>query len=83
MVQIILHRDSLCSACSHQVNAACEQEEKIQQIDRAIAAACSLRSGQWLPWRDLCSLLDAQGFSVEKCRALCADCPCNELCAQT
>ena len=82
MVQIILHRDLLCAACPHQVNAACEQEVRMQQMDREIAAACSLRSGQWLAWHDLCAMLDAQNFGNEKCRELCAACPCCALCAQ-
>ena len=82
MVQIILHRDSLCGVCPHQVNAACEQEESVLRMDKTIAHVCSLRSGQWLAWRDLCAMLDAQSFSAEKCGELCALCPCHSLCGK-
>ena len=82
MVQIILHRDSLCTVCPHQDNAVCEQEKKVLQMDKTIAGVCSIRSGQWLPWQELCAILDAQSFSEERCSELCARCPCHALCGK-
>ena len=33
MVQIILHRDSVCIACPHDVDFSCETEEKVRALD--------------------------------------------------
>ena len=82
MVQIIMHRDSLCAPCPHQVDAACERENWVQQLDRSIAAACSLKSGQWLPWKDLCAMMDAHVFEQEKWQELCAACQWYDLCRE-
>ena len=82
MVQIIMHRDSLCSPCPHQVNATCDRECWVQQIDRAVAKACGLRSGLWLPWKDLCAMLDQHIFNQEKWQELCAGCPWYDVCRE-
>jgi len=82
MVQIIMHRDSLCAPCPHQLDAACEREAWVQELDRSIAKACSLRSGQWLPWKDLCAIMDEHIFDTEKWRELCGDCPWHALCTE-
>lgn len=82
MVQVIMHRDSLCMPCPHQVDAACEHEQWVQQLDRTIAQLCSLKSGQWLPWRDLCAIMDDHIFNTGKWHELCADCPWHSLCEE-
>lgn len=82
MVQIILHRDSLCRDCPHENNAACEREDWVQKIDRAIAAACSLRSGLWISWQELCEIMDQHVLDTAVWQELCADCPWYQLCTQ-
>ena len=62
MVQIIMHRDTLCRACPHEKDAACREEEKVLALDREIAARCSLRSGQWLSWEELRDILQNNGY---------------------
>lgn len=82
MVQIILHRDSMCRACPHEENAACEREDWVQNIDREIVKACSLRSGLWISWQELCDIMDEHIFNTDKWQQLCADCPWYSLCTQ-
>lgn len=80
MVQLILHRDSLCASCVHQVNAACAGENSMQKMDREIMQLCGLRSGQWLAWQELCDILDAHIFETDRWQTLCADCLQYEAC---
>ena len=80
MVQIIFHRDSVCRACPKEHDAACEREEWVQKIDRAIAAACSLRSGLWISWQELCEILDQHVLQTEMWEKLCDGCEWHNLC---
>ena len=67
MVQIILHRDSLCQACPHDVDYACETEEKV-------------RSGQWLSWQELCDLIDRHMMAHGQMPACCQVCEWFDTC---
>ena len=80
MVQIILHRDSLCIACPHDVDYACESEEKVRQLDAAVAEACNLRSGQWLSWQELCELIDTRVMPNGAMPDVCRICEWYDLC---
>ena len=80
MVQIILHRDSLCVACPHDKGFRCDTEEKVSQLDAAVASACGLRSGQWLSWQDLCALVDEHLMPGGRMPEICAICQWYELC---
>lgn len=82
MVQIILHRDSLCVACPHDVDFACESEEKVRQLDAAVAEACRLRSGQWLSWQELCALVDRYVMPNNAMPEICRVCEWYGLCAE-
>ena len=82
MVQIILHRDSLCGACPHDVDFSCEMEEKVRRLDAAVAQACGLRSGQWLSWQELCALIDAHMMPGGLLPEACGICEWHELCAR-
>lgn len=62
MVQIIMHRDTLCRACPREKDAACREEEKVLALDRQIAERCGLRSGLWISWEELCGILQNNGF---------------------
>lgn len=80
MVQIIFHRDSLCQACPHDVNYACDAEEKVRYLDAAVAEACRLRSGQWLSWQELCGLIDEHLASPGQMPDICSVCEWYGLC---
>lgn len=80
MVQIILHRDSLCAACPRDHDGICEAEEKVRAFDRTIAVACGLRSGQWLSWAELCALIDTRILSSGGIKALCSECEGFSVC---
>ena len=62
MVQIIMHRDTLCRACSREKDAACKEEEKVLELDRQIAARCGLKSGLWISWEELSGILQNNGY---------------------
>ena len=79
-VQIILHRDSLCQACPHDVDYACETEEKVRYLDAAVADACNLRSGQWLSWQELCDLIDRHMMAHGQMPACCQVCEWFDTC---
>ena len=81
MVQIILHRDSLCAACPHDVDYACETEDKVQLLDAAVADACGLRSGQWLSWQELCRLIDERMMPGGSMPEICRICEWYDTCA--
>ena len=80
MVQIILHRDSMCRACPREKDAACEKEDWVQQLDRAIAKKCGLRSGLWISWQELCDIMDEHVFETDIWEKLCAGCEWYDLC---
>lgn len=80
MVQIIMHRDSVCVACPHDVDFACESEEKVQRLDRAVADACGLRSGQWISWQELCQLIDDRVMPGGRMPDVCEICEWYSLC---
>ena len=80
MVQIILHRDSLCRSCPHENDAACEKEDWVQHLDRAIAKKCGLRSGLWISWQELCAIMDEHVFDTDIWEKLCAECEWYDLC---
>lgn len=80
MVQIIMHRDSLCVACPHDHDHLCATEEKVRAFDQATAAACGLRSGQWLSWQELCALVDKHIFEPQRFDAICSTCEWYSLC---
>ena len=80
MVQIILHRDSLCADCPKERDAVCEKEAWVQKLDREIAKVCGLRSGLWISWQELCDILDRQIFGTEVWGALCAGCEWYDIC---
>jgi len=82
MVQIIMHRDSLCGACPHEKDAACEEEDRVQRLDKAVASACSLRSGLWISWQELCEIIDRHLLDTPAWQELCADCQWYSLCAK-
>ncbi|MBR6787136.1 MAG: DUF1284 domain-containing protein [Clostridia bacterium] len=82
MVQIILHRDSMCRACPREKDAACEKEDWVQQLDLAIAKKCGLRSGLWISWQELCDIMDQHIFDADVWGKLCADCEWYELCVK-
>lgn len=80
MVQIILHRDSVCAACPHDIDFTCETEEKVRYLDAAVAEACGLRSGQWLSWRELCHLIDTHLMPRGNMPRVCEACEWYDLC---
>lgn len=80
MVQIIMHRDSLCAACPHDHDHLCATEEKVHAFDLAVASACGLRSGQWLSWQELCALTDEHIFRPGLFESICATCEWFSLC---
>lgn len=82
MVQIILHRDSVCIACPHDVDFSCETEEKVRALDAAVADACGLRSGQWLSWQELCGLIDTRVMPGSVMPEVCRICEWYSLCAE-
>ena len=82
MVQIILHRDSLCSDCPKEHNAVCEREVWVQNLDRAVAKACGLRSGLWISWQELSALMDEKIFHTEEWDHLCTGCEWYDICHQ-
>ena len=80
MVQIIMHRDSICGPCPHEHNGVCDTEEKVRALDRGVAEACGLRSGQWLPWSELCELIDQYVMPDGIMPQVCRVCEWYELC---
>lgn len=80
MVQVILHRDSLCAACPHDHNGTCHIEDKVRAYDRAVAVSCGLRSGQWLSWQELCALIDDRVLNAGGIKSVCADCEWFPVC---
>ncbi|MBQ9196763.1 MAG: DUF1284 domain-containing protein [Clostridia bacterium] len=80
MVQIILHRDSVCQACPHDIDYACESEEKVRYLDVAVADACGLRSGQWLAWQELCERIDRHLMPRGIMPRICEVCEWYDLC---
>ena len=80
MVQIILHRDSVCAACPHDVDFACETEEKVRALDATVAEKCGLRSGQWISWQELCALIDERLMPDGSMPQVCEICEWYSLC---
>lgn len=80
MVQIILHRDSVCQACPHDVDFTCDTEEKVRRLDAAVADACGLRSGQWISWQQLCALIDRHLMPRGSMPQVCEICEWYDLC---
>ena len=80
MVNIIMHRDSLCEFCPHDYDYACKREEKIQELDRAVAEACHIRSGQWLPWSELSALISEKLMPDGTLPGLCDNCEWHAVC---
>lgn len=80
MVQIILHRDSLCRDCPKEHDAACEKEVWVQKIDREIVRVCGLRSGLWISWQELCGMMDQHIFQTDVWGKLCEGCEWYDLC---
>ena len=80
MVQIILHRDSLCCNCPKEHDAACEREAWVQKIDREIVRVCGLRSGLWISWQELCEIMDQHIFQTDVWGKLCEGCEWYDLC---
>lgn len=82
MVQIIQHRDSLCEACPHDVDYACDWEDKVQHLDAAVAEACDLCSGQWLSWEELCALVDERVLTGDGMPDFCRVCEWCAACGE-
>jgi len=81
MVQIILHRDSLCEHCPHDRDYRCDSEEKVRYLDAAVAEVCGLRSGQWLSWQELCALIDEKMMPGAAMPEICQVCEWYDVCA--
>ena len=80
MVNIIMHRDSLCESCPHDQDYACKKEEKIRELDLAVAEACHIRSGQWLPWSELDALIRENMMPDGTLPAVCRTCEWYSVC---
>lgn len=81
MIKIIMHRDSLCEHCPHDRDYACRTEQQVLELDRAIAEACGLRSGQWLPWDELNSRIRDRLMPEGTLPGLCEACRNYPVCA--
>ena len=71
-LELRFETDVICAACPHQRGLKCEQEEKVQAIDRRHAQILRLKEGDRLSWNEAKQRIREH---VDSLTELCEGCP--------
>ena len=75
--------DELCSACPHNREGTCEQQDNVNGYDQAVLKACCLEAGQQLTFEQFTSIVQERIISAGLRESICGLCQWNAICAAT
>jgi len=56
-IEVVAQSDSICAACPHEREGECEQENKVQVIDKNHSNILGVKSGDVVTWRQAKQLM--------------------------
>lgn len=81
-IRLVLHPDSICSACPHRRNGICESERKVLLYDRQVLQFCGLKENQVLPWKEFRKLVFLRILEQGRLSAVCRNCQWQFICSE-
>ena len=82
-VALVVGADAICSACPHNTQGGCDQQEKVVRYDTACLSLLGLHEGDTLPWQQLHRLAKDHILDAGRLVKVCGDCGWYALCEKT
>ena len=79
-IRLVLHSDSICSACPHNQNQICESAEKVLAYDTSVLRLCGLEENTSLLWSEYCDIVHDKILRRGRLCEVCKDCQWRFIC---
>ncbi|MBR1529024.1 MAG: DUF1284 domain-containing protein [Oscillospiraceae bacterium] len=81
-IRLVLHTDSICSACPHNQNRICISSQKVLCYDKTVLHFCGLQENHILLWKEFQNLVFLNILRKGRLSAVCKQCQWLQICSE-